>query len=45
MIYQEKKFICKANQSSGFYTIQVFTERQFRTDYNQTETTFSVLAY
>ena len=25
---------CKANQLTGFYTMRVFTERYFRTDYN-----------
>ena len=28
---------CKANHLTGFYTMQDFTERYFRTDYNTAE--------
>ena len=42
---ETSQLICKANQLFGFYMIQVFTERHFRADYNQTEGSFSVLVY
>ena len=39
------QLICKADQSFGFYMIQIFIERHFPTDYDQTERSFIVLAY